>query len=120
MACKTLLRGLESGDIKVVARDLPSRRRWPRKSSPRGPTPSSTMRRSKSAARNAVSQRRWLDPETAADMGKLDPAAIAAVRAQAWPEVAHADELHDAHARLGVDHRAGRRERRLDPRTSMS
>ena len=27
---------------------------------------------------NAVAQRRWLDPETAADMGKLDPAAIAA------------------------------------------
>ena len=48
------------------------------------------MRRSKSAARNAVAQRRWLDPETAADMGKLDPAAIAAVRAEAWPEVANA------------------------------
>ena len=39
---------------------------------------------------NAVAQRRWLDPETAADMGKLDPAAIAEVREEAWPEAAHA------------------------------
>ena len=30
--------------------------------------------------------RRWLDPETAADIGKLDPEAIARVRAEAWPD----------------------------------
>jgi ATP-dependent Lhr-like helicase len=38
-------------------------------------------------------------------MGKLDPAAIAAVREQAWPEVASPDELHDAMHRHGCDHR---------------
>jgi ATP-dependent Lhr-like helicase len=44
----------------------------------------------------AVLSRRWLDPETAADLGRLDPAAIAVVRAEAWPEARDADELHDA------------------------
>ncbi|HVT14823.1 MAG TPA: DEAD/DEAH box helicase [Thermoanaerobaculia bacterium] len=44
----------------------------------------------------AVQARRWLDPETAADLGALDAAAIARVREEAWPEAASADELHDA------------------------
>jgi ATP-dependent Lhr-like helicase len=44
----------------------------------------------------AVFQRRWLDPETAADMGKLDPAAIERVRNEASPAAENADELHDA------------------------
>ncbi|AMN48258.1 ATP-dependent DNA helicase [Steroidobacter denitrificans] len=44
----------------------------------------------------AVLARRWLDPESATDIGKLDSAAIARVRAEAWPDAASADELHDA------------------------
>ncbi len=42
----------------------------------------------------AVALRRT-DPELAAGMGALDAEAIAAVRAQAWPDVRDADELHD-------------------------
>jgi len=49
----------------------------------------------------AVFQRRWLDPETAADMGKLDQAAIDRVRDEVWPEPRNADELHDALVELG-------------------
>ena len=49
----------------------------------------------------AVSQRRWLDPATAADIGKLDQAAIDRVRSEAWPQVQNADELHDALVELG-------------------
>jgi ATP-dependent helicase Lhr and Lhr-like helicase len=49
----------------------------------------------------AVFQRRWLDPETASDMGKLDQAAIDRVREEAWPNVENADELHDALVELG-------------------
>jgi len=49
----------------------------------------------------AVFQRRWLDPETAGDMGKLDQAAIDRVRAEVWPEPRNADELHDALVELG-------------------
>jgi ATP-dependent Lhr-like helicase len=49
----------------------------------------------------AVFQRRWLDPETAADIGKLDPAAIDRVREEAWPQPENVDELHDALVELG-------------------
>lgn len=44
----------------------------------------------------AVQQRRHMDPQSASEIGRLDPAAIAQVRAEAWPLVRNADELHDA------------------------
>lgn len=49
----------------------------------------------------AVTQRRWLNPEEASDLGQLDPQAIQRVCAEAWPEVNDADELHDALMWLG-------------------
>ena len=49
----------------------------------------------------AVQQRRWLDPQTAKDMGKLDQDAIDRVRDEAWPRVENADEMHDALVELG-------------------
>ncbi|MDQ3665715.1 MAG: DEAD/DEAH box helicase [Acidobacteriota bacterium] len=49
----------------------------------------------------AVSQRRWLDPATAADLGRLDQAAIDRVRGEVWPQVQNPDELHDALVELG-------------------
>ncbi len=44
----------------------------------------------------AVRSRRSLTPAEANDLGKLDPAAIEAVREEAWPQATTADELHDA------------------------
>jgi ATP-dependent helicase Lhr and Lhr-like helicase len=49
----------------------------------------------------AVFQRRWLDPEKAADIGRLDQSAIDRVRAEVWPEPRNPDELHDALVELG-------------------
>jgi ATP-dependent helicase Lhr and Lhr-like helicase len=49
----------------------------------------------------AVYSRRWLDPETAADLGTLSLTAIDRVREEAWPQVGDADELHDALLQLG-------------------
>jgi ATP-dependent helicase Lhr and Lhr-like helicase len=49
----------------------------------------------------AVMSRRWLDPETAADLGTLDQAAIDQVREEAWPQAESADELHDILLQLG-------------------
>jgi ATP-dependent Lhr-like helicase len=49
----------------------------------------------------AVMSRRWLDPETAADLGTLDQAAIDQVREEAWPQAENADELHDILLQLG-------------------
>ena len=43
----------------------------------------------------AVEMRRVLPAELASDVGRLDPNAIAEVRADAWPDVRDADELHD-------------------------
>jgi ATP-dependent Lhr-like helicase len=44
----------------------------------------------------AVLSRRWLDPQSASDLGRLDAEAIARVRAEAWPDATQPDELHDA------------------------
>jgi ATP-dependent helicase Lhr and Lhr-like helicase len=49
----------------------------------------------------AVALRRT-DPDLARGVGALDPAAIAEVAAQAWPDVRTADELHDHLLTLGV------------------
>ncbi|HZT07492.1 MAG TPA: DEAD/DEAH box helicase, partial [Chloroflexota bacterium] len=49
----------------------------------------------------AVSLRR-VDPDLASGIGALDPEAIATVRAQAWPDVRDADDLHDALLNLGI------------------
>jgi ATP-dependent Lhr-like helicase len=42
-----------------------------------------------------------MNPEQAAELGRLDPQAIQRVIAEAWPEVRNADELHDALCVLG-------------------
>jgi len=44
----------------------------------------------------AVVGRRWLDPESASDIGRLDEDAIQRVREEAWPSAETPDELHDA------------------------
>ncbi len=50
----------------------------------------------------AVQSRRWLDPDTAQDLGALDPAAIARVISEVWPNPRNKDELHDALSLLVV------------------
>jgi ATP-dependent Lhr-like helicase len=49
----------------------------------------------------AVQARRFMSVEEAADLGRLDLAAIERVRAEAWPEARDPDELHDALVVLG-------------------
>jgi ATP-dependent helicase Lhr and Lhr-like helicase len=97
-----LLQGLEGGDIQVIARDLPTPSPLAGEILTARPYAYLDDAPLEERRTNAVNQRRWLDPETAADMGKLDPAAIAAVREQAWPDATNADELHDALNSLGL------------------
>ncbi len=91
-----LLRGLESGAIRVVARDVtePS----PLALEVLNARPYAYLDDAPLEERRtqAVMTRRWLDPESAADIGKLDPEAIQRVRDEAWPDATNADELHDA------------------------
>jgi len=91
-----LLRGLESGAIRVIARDLtePS----PLALEVLNARPYAYLDDAPLEERRtqAVMARRWLDPESAADIGKLDPEAIQRVRDEAWPDATNSDELHDA------------------------
>ena len=111
---QALLRGLESGEIRVVASDLPTPSPLAAEILTARPYAFLDDAPLEERRTNAVAQRRWLDPETAADMGKLDPAAIATVRAEAWPEVAQRPTSCTMRCMpLGCHHRAGRRELRL-------
>jgi ATP-dependent Lhr-like helicase len=96
-----LLRGLESGAIEVVARDLtePS----PLALEVLSARPYAYLDDAPLEERRtqAVMARRWLSPEEASELGRLDPEAIARVREEAWPAPANADELHDALVWLG-------------------
>ena len=49
----------------------------------------------------AVMARRWLDPQTASGLGRLDADAISRVQAETWPDPQNADDLHDALMWLG-------------------
>ena len=91
-----VLRGLESGNISVVARDLTEPSPLALEALNARPYAYLDDAPLEERRTQAVMSRRWLDPESAADIGKLDPEAIARVRAEAWPDAATADELHDA------------------------
>jgi len=91
-----LLRRIESGDVRLVARDLPA------------PSPlAAEILNAKPYAylddapieerrTQAVLNRRWTDPSSADDLGALDPDAIASVRDEAWPQARSVDEMHEA------------------------
>jgi ATP-dependent Lhr-like helicase len=49
----------------------------------------------------AVMARRWHDPQSASELGRLDHVAIVRVRGEAWPDPTNAEELHDALLWLG-------------------
>jgi ATP-dependent Lhr-like helicase len=97
-----LLRALERGELEVFARDLvePS----PLALEILSARPYAYLDDAPLEERRtqAVVSRRWLDPESAADIGKLDAEAIARVKEEAWPQADTADELHDALTWLGL------------------
>ncbi len=96
-----LLRGLESGAIRVVARDLTAPSPLALEVLSARPYAFLDDAPLEERRAQAVLARRWLAPETAADLGRLDPQAIARVRAEAWPVAESADEVQDALVSLG-------------------
>jgi ATP-dependent Lhr-like helicase len=91
-----VLRAMEAGRIRIIARDLtmPS----PLALEALNARPYAYLDDAPLEERRtqAVMGRRWIDPASAADIGRLDPEAIARVREEAWPDAATADELCDA------------------------
>ncbi|RRV11998.1 DEAD/DEAH box helicase [Stutzerimonas xanthomarina] len=96
-----LLRRMEGGQVELLARDLPAPS--PLAMEILGARPYAFLDDAPLEERRtqAVLARRWSDPESADDLGALDPEAIAAVCEEAWPEARSADELHEALTALG-------------------
>lgn len=96
-----LLLKIESGDVVISGRDLnaPS----PMAAEILSARPYAFLDDAPAEERRtlAVQSRSFLDPASAADLGKLDPLAIQRVRDEAWPEPVNSDELHDALIVLG-------------------
>ncbi len=96
-----LLARIENGDIRVVACDLtqPS----PLALEVLSARPYAFLDDAPLEERRtqAVMGRRWHDPQSASELGRLDPEAIERVRSEAWPDAASAEELHDALLWLG-------------------
>jgi ATP-dependent Lhr-like helicase len=91
-----LLLGLLDGSIQVEARDLTEPSPLAQEVLSARPYAYLDDAPLEERRTQAVMSRRWMDPQSAADLGKLDPAAIARVREEAWPDAATADQLHDA------------------------
>jgi ATP-dependent Lhr-like helicase len=95
-----ILRKLEGREIAIVARDLtaPS----PLAAEVLNAAPYAFLDDAPLEERRtqAVQNRRW-NADSADDLGRLDPDAIAAVREEAWPQVRDADEMHEALTLLG-------------------
>ncbi|MEA3151374.1 MAG: ATP-dependent helicase Lhr and Lhr-like helicase, partial [Gammaproteobacteria bacterium] len=91
-----VLRRLESGDIRIIARDLTEPSPLALEALNARPYAYLDDAPLEERRTQAVMARRWMDAASAADIGRLDPQAIARVREEAWPDAASADELCDA------------------------
>jgi ATP-dependent helicase Lhr and Lhr-like helicase len=91
-----LLARLETGEIRIVACDLtqPS----PLALEVLSARPYAFLDDAPLEERRtqAVMARRWHDPQSASELGRLDPEAIVRVQQEAWPDPANAEEVHDA------------------------
>ena len=96
-----LLRRIESGTLRVVACDLTEPSPLAQEVLSARPYAFLDDAPLEERRTQAVMSRRWLDPNSAADIGRLDPKAITKVREEAWPDAQSADELHDALTWMG-------------------
>jgi ATP-dependent Lhr-like helicase len=99
---QALLERVEAGEVRLLARDTaePS----PMSHEIVGARPWAFLDDAPLEERRAraVALRRTLPAAEAGEMGALDPAAIAEVAEQVWPDVRDAEELHDALLDLGI------------------
>jgi ATP-dependent Lhr-like helicase len=98
---KELLEGFESGEIEVVCRELTSPSPLAQEILAARPFAFLDDAPAEERRTLAVQSRRFMGVSEAAELGRLDRAAIERVRDEAWPEVRSADELHDALMLMG-------------------
>jgi ATP-dependent helicase Lhr and Lhr-like helicase len=92
---KTVLRGMASGSIRVIAVDTPVPSQFSHEILNANPYAYLDDAPLEERRARAVEMRRMLPQSVLEEVGKLDAGAIAQVREEAWPDVRDADELHD-------------------------
>ena len=95
-ALEEVLRRLEGGELKLVARDTPEPSTLSAEVLNARPYSFLDDAPLEERRARAVFTRRALDPSSARELGALDEEAIQRVREQAWPDPGSPDELHDA------------------------
>jgi ATP-dependent helicase Lhr and Lhr-like helicase len=93
---ENLLRRLENGEIRIIARDLTEPSPLALEALNARPYAYLDDAPLEERRTQAVMARRWIDAAAAADLGRLDGQAIERVRDEAWPDATTADELCDA------------------------
>ncbi len=93
---KQVLTGIASGEIRCVAVETPVPSQFSHEILNANPYAYLDDAPLEERRARAVEMRRALPEAVLSEIGRLDPAAIAEVRAEAWPDVRDADELHDA------------------------
>jgi len=92
---KDLLRRIEEGRVRVLAVDTPVPSQFSHEILNANPYAYLDDAPLEERRARAVEMRRILPESVLEEVGKLDPAAIAQVRDEAWPDVRDSDELHD-------------------------
>ncbi|MFZ3216335.1 MAG: DEAD/DEAH box helicase, partial [Candidatus Acidiferrales bacterium] len=99
---KTVLLDIAAGRIRCVAVDTPVPSQFSHEILNANPYAYLDDAPLEERRARAVEMRRMLPEAVLSEIGRLDPAAIAEVRAEAWPDVRDADELHDVLLELVV------------------
>jgi ATP-dependent Lhr-like helicase len=92
---KELLRGMDEGRIRCIAVDTPVPSQFSHEILNANPYAYLDDAPLEERRARAVEMRRVLPESVLEEVGRLDPAAIAQVRDEAWPDVRDPDELHD-------------------------
>jgi ATP-dependent helicase Lhr and Lhr-like helicase len=98
---RAILEQIERGDIQTVAVETPAPSQMSHEILNANPYAFLDDAPLEERRARAVSLRRAV-PELAGNLGKLDPAAVEEVRAQAWPDIRTPDELHDLLLTVGL------------------
>jgi ATP-dependent Lhr-like helicase len=101
-----LLRRMEAGEVRLLARDLPAPSPLAMEILNARPYAFLDDAPIEERRTQAVMSRRWTDPASSDDLGALDAGAITAVAEEAWPNARNSDEVQEALVALACITRA--------------